>query len=185
MGHLRTLPVGPDGRHRVMLSPFGARTGRNQPSGKYILSQSKWARAFIKPRPGYSIAELDYKNEEFRIAAALSKDYNMLRASEIGPYVVFMRETGLAPADATKESHPILYKRCKESVLRIQYTMGADALAFNIQQPKIYAEELLKLHHRLYPDNWRWNDGVLNYALLHRSLQTALGWTTSYTHDQI
>src|SRR5690606_8073584 len=67
------LPVGQDGRNRFMLSPFSSRTGRNQPSNsKCIFGTASWLRYLIKPHEGYGIAYIDYSQQEFGIAAALS-----------------------------------------------------------------------------------------------------------------
>ena len=66
---------GQDGRNRTMLSAFRARTGRNQPSNtRFIFGPSVWLRGLIKPPPGYGIAYIDWQQQEFGIAAALSGD---------------------------------------------------------------------------------------------------------------
>jgi len=50
---LNDLAVGRDGRNRTLLSPFRARTGRNQPSNtKFIFGPSVWLRGLIKPPEG-------------------------------------------------------------------------------------------------------------------------------------
>src|SRR5262249_41994240 len=72
---LSDLAVGRDGRNRTMLSAFQARTGRNQPSNaKFIFGPSVWLRGLIKPPPGHGVAYLDWAQQEFGIAAALSGD---------------------------------------------------------------------------------------------------------------
>jgi DNA polymerase I len=184
LGLMEGLAIGPDGRNRTMLSPFSSVTGRNQPSGReFILSLPKWARSLIKPQPGYSIAELDFEQEEFGIAAALSGDRNMMVAAQGEPYITFAKQAGLVPSDATKESHPLIRARCKTVVLGVQYTMGARMLSFRLQQPLADAEQLLGLHHETYGDYWDWNNGVLNYALLNGSLETTFGWTIHATPE--
>ena len=60
---LADLAVGPDGRNRCMLSPFGSRTGRNQPSNsKFIFGPSVWLRGLVKPPAGMAIAYCDWKD---------------------------------------------------------------------------------------------------------------------------
>jgi DNA polymerase-1 len=72
---LSDLQVGRDGRNRTMLSAFRARTGRNQPSNsKFIFGPSVWFRGLIKPPEGCAIAYIDWSQQEFGIAAALSGD---------------------------------------------------------------------------------------------------------------
>ena len=61
------------GRNRTLLSPFRSRTGRNQPStSKFIFGSSVWLRGLIKPAEGWGIAYIDWSQQEFGIAAALS-----------------------------------------------------------------------------------------------------------------
>jgi hypothetical protein len=72
---LSDLAVGGDGRNRTMLSAFQARTGRNQPSNtKFIFGPAVWLRGLIKPPPGHGVAYIDWQQQEFGIAAALSGD---------------------------------------------------------------------------------------------------------------
>ena len=72
---LSDLAVGEDGRNRTLLSPFRSRTGRNQPSNsKYIFGPSVWLRGLIQPPPGHGLAYIDWSQQEFGIAAALSGD---------------------------------------------------------------------------------------------------------------
>lgn len=55
------LAVGPDGRNRCLLSPFGAKTSRNTPSNsKFIFGPSVWLRGLIRPEPGTALAYIDY-----------------------------------------------------------------------------------------------------------------------------
>ena len=54
---LNELAVGPDGRNRVLLSMFGSKTGRNQPSNsRFIFGPSCWLRSLIRPEPGRALA---------------------------------------------------------------------------------------------------------------------------------
>ena len=70
---LSELAVGSDGRNRCLLSAFRARTGRNQPSNtQFIFGTAVWLRGLIKPNHGHGIAYIDWSQQEFGIAAALS-----------------------------------------------------------------------------------------------------------------
>ena len=72
---LESLSVGRDGRNRTMLSAFRSKTGRNQPSNaKFIFGPAVWLRNLIQPKPGYGVAYVDWSQQEFGIAAALSTD---------------------------------------------------------------------------------------------------------------
>ena len=102
----------------------------------YIFGCARWLRGLIKPPPGYAIAYLDWKQQEFGIAAALSGDEAMLAAYQSGdPYLAFAKQAGAVPADATKETHGTQRDLFKQSVLATQYGQGAKALALRIIQP--------------------------------------------------
>jgi hypothetical protein len=175
---LADIAVGRDGRNRAMLSPFRARTSRNQPSNtKFIFGPSVWLRGLIKPQPGYGLAYIDWAQQEFGIAAALSRDPLMMEAYCSGdPYLAFAKQAGAAPPDATKATHKAVREQFKQCVLAVQYGMGADALAQRIGQPPIRARELLRLHRETYRVFWAWSDRLVDYAMLTGSLHTVLGW---------
>ena len=72
---LNKLAVGRDGRNRTLLSPFAAKTGRNQPSTtKFVFGPAKWIRGLIKPTDRMALAYCDWSSQEIAIAAALSRD---------------------------------------------------------------------------------------------------------------
>jgi hypothetical protein len=175
---LNDLAVGHDGRNRTLLSAFRARTGRNQPSNaKFIFGPSVWLRGLIQPPPGYAIAYIDWSQQEFGIAAALSRDAKMMEAYLSGdPYLAFAKQSGAVPAEATKQSHKAEREQFKACVLAVQYGMGAESLAVRIGQPPIRARELLRLHHETYRVFWRWSDQMLSYAMLEGHLYTVFGW---------
>jgi DNA polymerase-1 len=175
---LSDLAVGSGGRNRTMLSAFRARTGRNQPSNtKFIFGPSVWLRGLIQPSPRCGIAYIDWQQQEFGIAAALSGDPVMLEAYCSGdPYLAFAKQAGAAPADATKTTHKAVRDQFKSTVLAVQYGMGADSLAQRIGQPPIRARELLRLHRETYRVFWCWSDAVVDHAMLMGGLHTVFGW---------
>ena len=175
---LSDLAVGRDGRNRTMLSAFRARTGRNQPSNtKFIFGPSVWLRGLIKPPPGYGLAYIDWQQQEFGIAAALSGDPLMMEAYRSrDPYLAFAKQAGAVPQDATKASHKTEREQYKACVLAVQYGMGPEALAIRIGQAPIRARELLRLHRETYRIFWRWSDAALDHAMLTGSLHTVFGW---------
>jgi DNA polymerase I len=101
---LADLAVGQDGRNRCLLSAFRARTGRNQPNNsQFIFGPAVWLRSLIKPEPGHGIAYVDWSQQEFGIAAALSNDPLMQEAYISGdPYLAFAKQAGAVPEEATK-----------------------------------------------------------------------------------
>jgi hypothetical protein len=172
------LAVGADGRNRCLLSPFGARTGRNTPSTTaFIFGLASWLRSLIRPAEGMALAYVDWEQQEFGIGAALSGDPAMVEAYRSGdPYLTFARQAKAVPPDATKRSHKAERELFKVCALGVQYGMQAESLARRIGRPAAEARELLRLHRRTYPAYWRWSDAVQDFAMLHSFLQTAFGW---------
>ena len=176
---LSELSVGHDGRNRCLLSAFRARTGRNQPSNsRFIFGPSVWLRCLIRPEPGYGLAYIDWSQQEFGIAAALSGDSNMVEAYNSGdPYLAFAKQAHAVPADATKDTHSSQREQFKACSLAVQYGMGAESLAKRIGQPVIVANDLLRLHRNTYKTFWAWSDGAVDHAMLRGKLWTVFGWT--------
>ncbi len=176
---LSELAVGPDARNRCLLSPFRSRTGRNQPSNtRFIFGPAVWFRCLIKPKQGYGLAYIDWSQQEFGIAAALSNDPLMKKAYSSGdPYLSFAIQAGAVPPNATKKSHKAEREQFKACVLAVQYGMGAESLSLRINQPVIRARELLRLHRDTYQVFWRWSEDGLNYAMLYNKIWTVFGWT--------
>jgi hypothetical protein len=177
------LSVGSDGRNRCMLSPFASKTGRNQPSNtRFIYGPSAWMRGLIKPEPGQGLCYVDWSQQEFGIASALSGDAAMQAAYNSGdPYLTFAIQAGAAPAGATKESHRLIRDQFKNCALAVQYRMGAESLAARIDRPEYRATELLRLHRETYPAYWRWSEAAMDYARLNRELPTVFGWMLHVT----
>jgi hypothetical protein len=175
---LNDLAVGKDGRNRTILSAFRSRTGRNQPSNsKYIFGPSVWLRGLIRPPPGHGVAYVDWSQQEFGIAAALSGDLAMAAAYHSGdPYLTFGKQARAIPADATKASHKAQRELFKQCVLAVQYGMEAESLALRIGQPTIVARDLLAAHRETYQRFWRWSDAAVDQAMLTGSLHTVYGW---------
>lgn len=143
---LEEIAVGPDGRNRTMLSPFGARTGRNTPSNtKFIFGPAVWLRGLIKPESGRALAYVDWSSQEVAIAAALSGDAGLREAVESGdPYLAFAKRSGLAPPGATKATHTAIRDVCKTVVLGTNYGMGPQALAYRTGLSVIEAQDVLR-----------------------------------------
>ncbi len=175
---LESLACGSDGRNRCMLSAFASKTGRNQPSNaRYIFGPSTWLRNLIKPAPGHALAYIDWEQQEFGIAAALSNDGNMIAAYRSGdPYLAFAIQAGAAPQGATKRSHHAIREQFKICALAVQYGMGSQSLAVKLNMPEPYARNLLHLHRETYPKFWRWSQAAVDYAMLHGRLHTVFGW---------
>ena len=103
---LEEIAVGPDGR-TAPCSRRSAHARDKHPSNtKFIFGPAVWLRGLIKPgsRPGPRY--VDSSSQEVAIAAALSGDAGLLDAIGSGdPYLAFAKRSGLAPPEATKQSH--------------------------------------------------------------------------------
>jgi DNA polymerase I len=175
---LNDLAVGQDHRNRTILSTFRSRTGRNQPSNtRFIFGPSVWLRGLIKPPSGHAVAYVDWGQQEFGIAAALSGDLAMQSAYRTGDcYLAFGKQAGAIPPDGTKKTHKSVRELFKQCVLGVQYGMEAEGLAKKIGQPIIVARDLLLAHHDTYRTFWEWSDAALDTAMLTGSLHTVFGW---------
>jgi hypothetical protein len=180
---LADLAVGRDGRNRCILSAFQARTGRNQPSNsKFIFGPSVWLRSLIRPAPGHGLAYVDWSQQEFGIAAALSGDPAMCAAYQSGdPYLAFAKQAKAVPPEGTKQSDGRTRDLFKACALAVQYGMGPDSLAQRIGRAVSDARALLALHRRTYATFWRWSDAAVDHAMLHGWLGTTFGWNVHVT----
>jgi hypothetical protein len=175
---LNDLAVGSDGRNRTILSVFGSRTGRNQPSNtRFIFGPSVWLRGLIKPPPGHAIAYVDWSQQEIGVAAALSGDRALQAAYESGDcYLAFAKQAGAVPHDATKATHSIQRELFKHCMLAVQYGMEWQSLALRIAQPGIVARDLLRAHRETFRRFLEWSDAALDQAMLVGVIHTVFGW---------
>lgn len=176
---LEKLAVGPDGRNRVLLSPFGARSGRNTPSNsKFIFGPSVWLRGLIRPAEGQALAYLDWSSQEVVIAAALSGDRALMDAVTSGdPYLTFAKMARLAPSDATKETHSVIRGLCKTALLGANYGMQSRSLALRTGLSQIEAADVLRRLAQTFPVYTAWAESVADTGQLAGYLSTVFGWT--------
>jgi hypothetical protein len=182
---LNELAVGSDGRNRVLLSAFGSRTGRNQPSNShFIFGPATWLRSLIRPEPGRALAYCDWSAQELGIAAALSGDLAMQEAYLSGdPYLWLARRVGAVPADATKKTHSSDREQFKVVSLGVLYGLSADGLARKLNVPPCRGRELLRFHQETFRRFWKWSELVEMQGMLTGQLQTVFGWTVHVGPD--
>jgi hypothetical protein len=179
------LPVGIDGRNRVLLSAFASSSGRNQPSSvRAVFHRPAWNRSLIKPEEGSSLAYIDWCQQEVGIAAAQSGDLALQAAYASGdPYLEFGKQARLIPPGGTKKTHKAERERCKACVLGVQYGMQAEGLATSIGCSVLEARDLLRMHRETYPRFWAWSQANVDQAMLHGELRTIFGWTVRVGAD--
>ncbi len=118
------------------------------------------------------------------IAAALSGDTGLRDAVESGdPYLAFAKRSGLAPPDATKQSHGAIRDVCKTVVLGTNYGMGPQALACRTGLSRIDAQDVLRKLAATFPTFWEWAEHVIDVGILTGRLSTVFGWPIHVTDN--
>jgi DNA polymerase I len=176
--HANKLVVGPDGRNRTWLSPFGSITGRCQPSNtEYIFGLSRFYRNLVLAPPGRALLYLDFRQQEFLIAAVLSQDDEMFKAYMRGDTYIGIGEVwGLISPGMTAEEVAAVRKLVKSAVLGIQYQMGASKLAKYIKRPRWQAAQFILLHKDVFWKFWKWSDDFVNSAQLNGDAISGANW---------
>jgi len=182
---INELAIGADGRNRSSIRPYRATTGRNQPkTSQNIVCWSGFMRRLIKPGPGRAIAEIDFKNEEFGIGAALSSDGNMIAAyNSDDVYIEFAKQCGVNMASIDGADRVSVRDRYKMALLAIGYGIGNASLARRLGIPLPYAREIIEQHHRIYPTYWDWSEAAVDYGTYYGVLRTRQGWPLHITED--
>ena len=150
--------IGPDDRIRVLLSPFGSKTGRNQPSVKkgYIFGMSTWLRPLISAKDKVVIGA-DFSAQEIALQAWASGDENFMQAYLDGdPYIWLATKAGVFPEGTKKtkagyavngqvvaNSVQVKFKSIRETfkalMLGIGFGMGLTKLAAKMTQSRVSA----------------------------------------------
>ncbi|MGE3992421.1 DNA polymerase [Pseudorhodoplanes sp.] len=172
------LAIGRDERNRTPLRPFASQTGRNQPRAKAsVLGSAGWVRHLILPAPGTGLAMLDWQQQEFGIAAALSGDGKMQAAYRSGdPYLALAVTAGAVPAGGTGSTHSHERERFKRCALGLQYGIGRARLARQLGIPESVAAAMIDGHRSAFPRFWAWLDAVEMRALADREMRSVFGW---------
>jgi hypothetical protein len=174
---LNSLAIGSDNRNRTLLSPYGSKTGRNQPSNaKYIFGPAKWIRFLITPSPGRVLIHRDYSQQEVRIAAIQSGDMALLEACLVDVYIGIAIQLGFAPPDATPESHKFIRTMFKSVVLGIMYGLAAKGLAIKTGVSLFEAAEILARLRAQFHRFEEYARSSLDHAGLNMEIGTPFGW---------
>lgn len=176
------LSIGRDGRNRVASAPFGTLTGRDNPKASCsLLAGPRWMRGFMAPEGGQALAVLDWRQQDFGTAAALSGDEAMRCAYRSGdPYIGLAAACGAAPEWASKETHPHIRESYKAVSLAVMYGMSTHSLALRLGVSGAEAAALLRRHRRAFPTFWAWSEAIVDYAVLRGSISSALGWRLNF-----
>lgn len=159
------------------------KTGRNSPSSsKFVFGPATWIRSLVKPGLGRALAYLDWSAQEVAIAAVLSGDEALLRVVRDGdPYLGFARLAGLAPPDATRNTHGPVRELCKMLFLGVGYGMGAETLAAHLGHGVPEARQLLRLYRETFARLSAWTERQSDLAMLSGTISTLFGWSLRVT----
>lgn len=150
--------LGSDGRVRILLSPFGSKTGRNQPSVKkgYIFGMSTWLRPLIG-QEGKVIVGADFSAQEIGLQAWASSDDKFMEAYLSGDPYTWMGSFAGAFPEGTKrqggkyytdgqllgDQDQLKYTGIRETfkalMLGIGFGMGLNKLAAKMTQNRVNA----------------------------------------------
>jgi len=174
------LAVAPDNRCHVAPHLFETLTGRNNPrASEFIFSRAKWWRYLILAPPGHALIYLDWRSQEFAIAAALSGDEAMMAAYQSGDaYLGFGKACRVIPEDASPASHPELRKTFKVATLALQYGIGVDRLGLDLGGGPVAGHRMIDRYREAFPVFARWSESQADKALLNGTLTTPFGWRT-------
>jgi hypothetical protein len=182
------LPVGADDRNRFLQSPFNTATGRTVPKvAKNLWAQPGWVRPLLRPPAEYGVAILDWKSQEYCIAASASGDERMIAACRSpDPYWRFAEDAHLVLAG--EQVREPLRGRCKRVALGVTYGMTEIGAAAQLDIPVFDARELIQRHKSTYSRCWRWLEETGNRALVNEIMATPFGWKwrpVTYCTDRI
>jgi DNA polymerase I-like protein with 3'-5' exonuclease and polymerase domains len=132
----------------------------------------------VVARPDHAATGLRLKLSRLRQRrAALAGDEQLAEHYLSGdPYMRFAITAGLAPADATVETHGHIRDACKSLFLGIGYGMQALSLSAKAGITLPEAQELIGLHSTTYRAFTRWRSDTVDSALLSGRMRTAFDW---------
>ena len=166
------IPIGPDGRNRPSLFPFGTATGRNA-QAKSLYNAHARMRSFMKFPPDKIGLYLDWRTQEVGIAAARSGDAQLAEDYLAGDiYHALAMMCGLTNQDAkswkaTPEGKT-QRQRMKALQLGINYGMGVMSLSRGLDRHPMIGSEVIIRHQQRYPTYWHGAPSMVERAMLER-----------------
>jgi DNA polymerase I len=182
------IPIGPDGRNRPSLFPFGTATGRNA-QAKSLFNAHASMRSLMKFSPHKIGLYLDWRTQEVGIAAARSGDRALMADYRSGDvYHALAVMCGLTSLDAASwkatEEGKSQRQRMKVLQLGINYGMGVQSLSRGLGRHPMIGSEVIIRHQQRYAVYWAWRAGVVERAMLERIIVSEFdGWPLYITHS--
>ena len=173
------IPIGPDGRNRPSLFPFGTATSRNA-QAKSLYNAHSSMRSFMKFAPDKIGVYLDWRTQEVGVAAARSGDPNLIKDYLTGDiYHALAKLCGWTNLDIPtwKRDCKDQRQRAKALQLGLNYGMGVRSLARGIDRHLLISSEIILRHRDRYNVYYPWRDGVVERAMLERVIHSEIdGW---------
>jgi hypothetical protein len=178
------LPIGPDGRNRPSLFPFGTLTGRNAHT-KSPYNAHAGVRGFIRFPPEKIGVYVDWRSQEVGVAGAHSNDLALMTDYATGDvYYSLARLCGLTndpDPQHWKKYNPAMRDRMKVLQLALTYGMSVPSLARGLNRHPLIASGIIERHRRTHPRFWQWRDDKVMSAMLSRRIESVFGWPLRIT----
>jgi hypothetical protein len=183
--------VGTDKRSRPFLNIYGSQAGRNQPKATgFLFLKPAWMRSLMVPSPGNCVIGIDYGSQEFLLGGLLSGDREMIDAYHSGdPYLYFGKKYEAIPQTGTKQSHPVERYEMKQTVLSIQYKMGAIGLANSLSQKgnreytKEEAQDFIDGFNSIFHKYAEWCEDIRYTYEVEEFIKLPCGWVMFGDND--
>ena len=114
-------------------------------------------------RPGYTLAEFDYKQLEIRVLALASRDHQLIDdiCAGVDMHTYFASQIFSKPeADISVKER----RMAKGFSFQLQYGAGANGRSRHWDVSKALAEDFIKEYYRRYPQVKKWQQSVLDEA---------------------
>jgi hypothetical protein len=184
IAHAR-LPIGPDGRNRPSLFPFGTTTGRNA-HARSPYNAHAGMRGFMLWPEGTTGFYLDWRSQEVAVAAARFRDDALRAAYESGDtYHALARMLGWTDVEDPKRwkrECKAQRDRAKPIQLGINYGMGVPSLARGLDRHPLIAAEIIWRYSRQYQKFWDGRLEAVRLAMSARIIESSYGWPLRLTH---
>jgi hypothetical protein len=180
------LPIGPDGRNRPSLFPFGTASGRNAHS-KSLYNAHAAMRSFMRFPNGKIGVYLDWRTQEIGVAAVRSGDVPLKAAYASGDVYHSLARL----AEKTNDPDPVHWKannkdtrqEMKSLQLAINYGMSVKSLAKGLNVHPLVASAIVQRHKRVYSRYWEWREEEMQQAMQDRRIESVFGWPLHLSHS--
>jgi DNA polymerase I-like protein with 3'-5' exonuclease and polymerase domains len=176
------IPIGPDGRNRPSLFPFGTATGRNAQS-KSLYNAHASMRSFMMASERKILLYLDWRTQEVGVAAARSGDEQLAADYLAGDiYYALAKMCNLTAETDVKRwkdspEGKSQRQRMKALQLGVNYGMGVMSLSRGLGRHPLIGSEVIIRHQQRYPTYWRWREEMVQRAMLERMMVSEIdGW---------